>query len=100
MATKFLPMPSSLRQNDFSVNESILTGESLPVLKETEGSNNNVYQGTHDYERIVRGAGDCRRQTNRVGQNRSIPRGDRGKSHPLARSKLKVSLKAMVAVGS
>ncbi|MDZ7648632.1 MAG: cation-translocating P-type ATPase [Cytophagales bacterium] len=35
-----------IRQNDFSVNESILTGESLPVLKETEGSNNNVFQGT------------------------------------------------------
>lgn len=33
-----------LQQNDFSVNESILTGESLPVIKETEGS--KIFQGT------------------------------------------------------
>jgi P-type Ca2+ transporter type 2C len=35
-----------LKQNDFSVNESILTGESLPVLKETEAPNNLIFQGT------------------------------------------------------
>ncbi len=34
-----------LKQNDFSVNESILTGESLPVIKETEKSN-QIFQGT------------------------------------------------------
>lgn len=33
--------------NDFSVNESILTGESFPVVKESlEGDNQLVYQGT------------------------------------------------------
>jgi P-type Ca2+ transporter type 2C len=32
--------------HDFSVNESILTGESLPVMKETHEPNNIVYQGT------------------------------------------------------
>lgn len=35
-----------LKQNDFSVNESILTGESLAVFKEISGSNNRIFQGT------------------------------------------------------
>lgn len=34
-----------LSSNDFSVNESILTGESLSVYKSSDGSN-NVYKGT------------------------------------------------------
>lgn len=33
-----------IQSNDFSVNESILTGESLPVAKDMES--NNLYQGT------------------------------------------------------
>ncbi len=35
-----------LHANDFSVNESILTGESLPVFKSQEHSDHQVYQGT------------------------------------------------------
>lgn len=32
--------------HDFSINESILTGESLPVFKELEKPNNFIFQGT------------------------------------------------------
>lgn len=35
-----------IRSNDFSVNESILTGESLSVFKTESDTNNQVYQGT------------------------------------------------------
>jgi P-type Ca2+ transporter type 2C len=35
-----------LQSNDFSVNESILTGESLPVSKNRLPENNKVFQGT------------------------------------------------------
>lgn len=35
-----------IRSNDFSVNESILTGESLSVFKSESDTNNRVYQGT------------------------------------------------------
>ncbi len=35
-----------IHSNDFSVNESILTGESMPVSKNKEESNNKVFQGT------------------------------------------------------
>ncbi len=35
-----------IRSNDFSVNESILTGESLSVFKSEQDQNNKVYQGT------------------------------------------------------
>ena len=35
-----------VRSNDFSVDESILTGESLPVAKNNSGENNRVFQGT------------------------------------------------------
>jgi Ca2+-transporting ATPase len=35
-----------LHSNDFTVNESILTGESLAVAKAQADKNNNVYQGT------------------------------------------------------
>lgn len=45
-----------VRANDFSVNESILTGESLPVEKNETGENNLVYQGTL----VVSGLAICR----------------------------------------
>ncbi|WP_419701529.1 cation-translocating P-type ATPase [Mucilaginibacter sp. NFX135] len=35
-----------VQANDFSVNESILTGESLPVYKDPEQSDHFIYQGT------------------------------------------------------
>jgi len=35
-----------LHANDFSVNESVLTGESLPVLKSQDSADQLVYQGT------------------------------------------------------
>lgn len=44
-----------VQSNDFSVNESILTGESLPVRKSQE-ENNLVYQGTT----VVGGLAICR----------------------------------------
>lgn len=35
-----------LQSNDFSVNESILTGESLAVFKDKEKEDKNIYSGT------------------------------------------------------
>lgn len=35
-----------IRSNDFSINESILTGESLPVFKDSGKEDNLVYRGT------------------------------------------------------
>jgi Ca2+-transporting ATPase len=35
-----------VHSNDFSVNESILTGESLPVFKDSAKEDNLIYQGT------------------------------------------------------
>ncbi|HWB25143.1 MAG TPA: cation-translocating P-type ATPase [Chitinophagaceae bacterium] len=35
-----------IHSNDFSVNESILTGESLPVYKDQNSEDNTVYMGT------------------------------------------------------
>ena len=35
-----------VHSNDFSVNESILTGESLPVYKDKESDDNLIFQGT------------------------------------------------------
>jgi Ca2+-transporting ATPase len=32
--------------NDFSVNESALTGESLPIYKDQDSANNQIYRGT------------------------------------------------------
>ena len=43
----FIPADGMILQsNDFSVNESILTGESLSVLKNEKSENNQVFQGT------------------------------------------------------
>ncbi len=35
-----------IHSNDFSVNESILTGESMTVYKDAESKNNHIFQGT------------------------------------------------------
>ena len=43
----FIPADGTiLSSNDFSINESILTGESLAVFKSNESENNQVFQGT------------------------------------------------------
>jgi len=44
-----------VQANDFAVNESALTGESLAVYKDTTPGNNNVYQGTY----VVSGLAIC-----------------------------------------
>ena len=45
-----------LQSNDFSVNESILTGESLSVFKNEKSGNNLVFQGTI----VTSGLGICK----------------------------------------
>lgn len=43
----FIPADGIIIQsNDFSINESIITGESLSVFKDKKSKNNQVYQGT------------------------------------------------------
>ncbi|PJJ06956.1 Ca2+-transporting ATPase [Flavobacterium sp. 1] len=43
----FIPADGTIIQsNDFSVNESIITGESLAVFKNEKSENNQVFQGT------------------------------------------------------
>jgi len=44
-----------VQANDFTVNESVVTGESLPVAKDTTAGNNSVYQGTF----VVSGLAIC-----------------------------------------
>ncbi len=44
-----------VQANDFTVNESVVTGESLPVAKDTTAGNNMVYQGTF----VVSGLAIC-----------------------------------------
>jgi P-type Ca2+ transporter type 2C len=61
-----------LRSNDFAVDESILTGESLPVEKNFKEPDNNVYQGTT----VVRGLGIC--QVTAIGKGTAL--GKIGKS--------------------
>lgn len=88
-----------IRQNDFSVNESILTGESLAVLKETEGPNNNVFQGTM----IM--SGSCVAQVTAVGKQSELGKiGQSLEEIEISRTPLqeqiKSFVKAMVGVGS
>jgi Ca2+-transporting ATPase len=52
-----------LRMNDFSVNESVLTGESLPVFKVTSPEMQYIYRGTH----VVSGA--CTARVTAVGKS-------------------------------
>lgn len=43
----FIPADATILQsNDFSINESILTGESLSIFKNEKSENNRVFQGT------------------------------------------------------
>ncbi len=52
-----------LRMNDFSINESILTGEALPVLKDLASENNSIFKGT-----LVM-TGSCTARVNAIGKN-------------------------------
>lgn len=52
--------------HDFSINESILTGESLPVFKELEKPHNIIFQGT------VVMTGSCVAKVVAIGKNTSI----------------------------
>lgn len=63
-----------LQSNDFAVNESILTGESLSVEKTVSEGNNDIYQGTV----VTRGLAVCkvvaigtRTRLGQIGQNLS-----------------------------
>ncbi|MEO5599590.1 MAG: cation-translocating P-type ATPase [Cyclobacteriaceae bacterium] len=61
-----------LHSNDFSVNESILTGESLSVSKSKDDKNNHVFQGTT----VASGLATC--QVEAIGINTAL--GKIGKS--------------------
>jgi len=58
--------------NDFSVDESILTGESMPLVKNQEEGNNEVFQGTT----VISGLAICK--VNAVGSTTTL--GKIGKS--------------------
>ncbi len=55
-----------LEAHDFSVNESILTGESLPVFKSTTFEQNRIYKGTQVL------SGTCTARVLAVGQHSEI----------------------------
>ncbi len=55
-----------LKLNDLSVNESLLTGESLAVYKELSENNNRIFQGTQ----VMSGA--CVAQVNAIGSETEI----------------------------
>ena len=61
-----------LRANDFSVNESILTGESFQVSK-SESSEDHRVSGNHHYRRPGFVPGYCNRKSDGVGQNWEKP---------------------------
>jgi Ca2+-transporting ATPase len=61
-----------IRCNDFSVNESILTGESLPVVKSIEEGFNRIFSGTS----VTSGLAIC--QVSDIGNNTQL--GKIGKS--------------------
>ncbi len=52
-----------LQENDFTVNESIITGESMPVDKHDAGEENTLYQGT------TINSGKCIAQVSATGNN-------------------------------
>jgi Ca2+-transporting ATPase len=61
-----------LQENDLSLNESIITGESFPVEKHTKAGSNLIYQGT------VINSGRCVAQVMATGSNTTL--GKIGKS--------------------
>lgn len=82
---------SVLQENDLSVNESIITGESFPVDKHESAGNNKLYQGT-----TING-GKCIAEVTATGNNTEL--GKLGKAvggyHP---SKTKLQLQINVFV--
>ena len=55
-----------IQQNDCSVNESIITGESLPVYKDETEKNNRIYQGT------TINSGKCYARVTAIGNNTTL----------------------------
>jgi Ca2+-transporting ATPase len=55
-----------LEAHDFSVNESILTGESLPVLKDLQKKDNKIFQGT------MVTTGSCIAQVSAIGKQSEL----------------------------
>ncbi|HET6544603.1 MAG TPA: cation-translocating P-type ATPase [Chryseolinea sp.] len=81
-----------VQANDFTVNESVVTGESLPVYKDTTAGNNSVYQGTF----VVSGLAIC--QVTNIGIQTKV--GQIGKSLAelkAERSPLQIQITSFVA---
>lgn len=55
-----------MKMNDFSVNESLLTGEALPVYKDLTENNNRIFQGTQTT------SGSCIARVNAIGKNSAL----------------------------
>ena len=63
-----------VHSNDFSVSESILTGESFSVFKDASTSDNSIFSGTNCGKRIGDCHGHCHRQPDPIGKNRKKSR--------------------------
>lgn len=57
-----------LQANDFTVNESVLTGESVPVTKDSNTPNKEIYQGT------LINSGSCLAMVTATGSNTQLVR--------------------------
>jgi Ca2+-transporting ATPase len=87
-----------VKQNDFSVNESILTGESLSVFKSVNDGNNKIFQGTQAI------SGSCIAQVKAIGREtafgkigESLTEIDQSKT-PL-QLQIKSFIRSMVSIG-
>lgn len=87
-----------LEAHDFSVNESILTGEALPVTKEFQGTDNKLFQGT------IAMTGACIAEVTAIGQLTELGKISTSLSEievpptPL-QTQIKSFVKSMVSVG-
>lgn len=80
-----------LESHDFSVNESILTGEALPVFKAQQESNNKIFQGT-----LVM-SGFCVAQVVAIGMQTSLGKIGQSLQHiEVAKTPLQEQIKSFV----